>query len=431
MIACGLDIGSTNIKVVLAGEDGRSLWVRSVATPRSHDGIGVASDAVALVSLLEDMIIEAWRAAGCGQPLAAIAAAGIGEDGVCADERLQPLGLVIPWFDKRAMREVELFGRAFDLTRADFYTTAAKWMWMREHRAAEIGAAKQWVALTDYAASLWCGEPFMSETLAARTGCYDVFARCWSAEALAFCQAPLLPRVLKAGAVAGTMRRGRLTESGAAAALTLIVAGGHDHPIASSAIQRLDAEARIDSLGTANAIYGETRAASPDLGGSDLEASVPARGGPGISLIGVTEFAATLASRFGDEARVRRYLDLPRLPGAPASPSADDEAGRLRHLLEEMAFRARRYLAAMERAGVAPGPLHATGGWARSRALMELRASVFGSPVTVVDEPELVGLGAALLALEAATGRAQPFEPAKGLHVIEPDPELVRAYRNA
>ncbi len=51
---------------------------------------------------------------------------------------------------------------------------------------------------------------------------------------------------------------------------------------------------------------------------------------------------------------------------------------------------------------------------------MELRASMFREPVTVVDEPELAGLGAALLALDAATGRKQPFTAANGLHVIDP-----------
>ncbi len=427
MLVCGLDIGSTNIKVVLADESGRSLWVKSVATPRVSDGIGVATDAAALVALLEDMIVEGWRAVAKGEALAAIAATGVGEDGVCADAALQSLGLVIPWFDKRAMAEVERFASRFSFTRADFYTTAAKWMWMRAHREGEIGAAKTWIPLTDYASSLWCGAPFMSETLAARTGCYDVFARCWSGEALSFAKAPPLPRVLKAGEIAGTAGAGKLREAGAASAATLIVAGGHDHPIASSAIQRLDAQARIDSIGTANAIYGETRMRDPRLDGTNLEASVPAMGGPGISLIGVTEFSATLLASFGGEGVVRKHIALPRLPGEP-DPKGDDEPSRLRRALEQMALKARGYLSAMDRVQVPRGRIYATGGWARSTALMELRASMFREPVTVVDEPELAGLGAALLALDAATGRKQPFTAANGQHVIDPLGRWSEAY---
>ena len=97
MISCGLDIGSTNVKAVLAGEDGRTLWVKSVPTPHVNDGLGTTTDAAALVVLLEDLIIEGWRAAGGGKPLAAISSAGVGEDGVCADEDLTSLGLVIAW----------------------------------------------------------------------------------------------------------------------------------------------------------------------------------------------------------------------------------------------------------------------------------------------------------------------------------------------
>jgi len=424
MIACGLDIGSTNVKAVLAGEDGRTLWVKSVPTPRVDDGLGTTTDATALIGLLEDLVIEGWKAVGKGKPLAAISSAGIGEDGVCAGDDLKSLGLVIAWFDKRAMAEVERFREAFRFTRVDFHSTAAKWMWMRQHRPQEIGGAKLWIALADYASSLWCGAPFMSETLAARTGCYDLVNRRWSAEALAFAEAPPLPRLLRTGEVAGTAGPGGLRDAGAVSSATLIVAGGHDHPIASSAILRLNDRARIDSLGTANAIYGETRAPSPDIDGS-LEATVPAMCGPGLALVGVTEFTLTLEKHFSLQA-VRAQLALPRLAGTP-DPQGEDEAARIRRVLEDMALRGRFFLRCFDRAGVPRGALYATGGWARSTALMELRASVFREPITVVDEPELVGLGAALLAFEAASGQPTAFSPA-GVHVVDPLGRWSEAY---
>lgn len=424
MIACGLDIGSTNLKVVLAGEDGRTLWVKSVPTPHVNDGLGTTTDATALMVLLEDLVIEGWRAVGGGKPLAAIASAGVGEDGVCADDDMGSLGLVIAWNDKRALAEVARFRERFNFTRVDFHSTAGKWMWMRQHRAAEIGAAKHWIALADYPCALWCGQPFMSETLAARTGCYDLVNRCWSAEALAFAGAPPLPRLLRTGEIAGTAGPGRLREAGVVSSATLLVAGGHDHPIASSAILRLNGEARIDSLGTANAIYGETRATNPRIDES-LETTIPAMCGPGLAVVGVTEFTLTLEKHFTREA-VREALALPRLPGAP-DPQDNDDASRIRRVLEQMALRGRDFLRAFDRAGVPRGAIYATGGWARSTALMELRASAFREPITVVDEPELVGLGAALLALEAATGRTASFTP-QGLHVVDPLARWSEAY---
>jgi xylulokinase len=424
MIACGLDIGSTNLKVVMAGEDGRTLWVKSVPTPHVNDGLGTTTDATALMALLEDLVIEGWHAVGGGKPLAAISSAGVGEDGVCADADMQSLGLVIAWHDKRALAEVARFRERFNFTRVDFHSTAGKWMWMRRHRAAEIGGAKTWIALADYPAALWCGQPFMSETLAARTGCYDLVNRCWSAEALAFAEAPPLPRLLKSGEVAGTAGPGRLRDAGVVSPGTLIVAGGHDHPIASSVILRLNDQARIDSLGTANAIYGETRAAHPVIDDS-LETTIPAMCGPGLAVVGVTEFTLTLEKHFTREA-VRAVLALPRLPGAP-DPQGEDETSRIRRVLEQMALRGRDFLRCFDRAGVPRGAIYATGGWARSTALMELRASAFREPITVVDEPELVGLGAALLALEAATGRTAAFIP-QGLHVVDPLGRWSEAY---
>ncbi len=424
MIACGLDIGSTNLKVVLAGEDGRTLWVKSVPTPHVNDGLGTTTDATALMVLLEDLVIEGWRAVGSGRPLAAISSSGVGEDGVCADADMRSLGLVIAWNDKRALAEVAEFRERFNFTRVDFHSTAGKWMWMRKHRAAEIGGAKHWIALADYPCALWCGQPFMSETLAARTGCYDLVNRCWSAEALAFAGAPPLPRLLRTGEIAGTAGPGRLREAGVVSASTLLVAGGHDHPIASSAILRLNGAARIDSLGTANAIYGETRAANPHIDES-LETTIPAMCGPGLAVVGVTEFTLTLEKHFTRDA-VRELLAMPRLPGTP-DPKGEDEPSRIRRVLEQMALRGRDFLRAFDRAGVPRGAIYATGGWARSTALMELRSSAFREPITVVDEPELVGLGAALLALEAATGTTASFTP-QGLRVVDPLGRWSEAY---
>lgn len=425
MIVCGLDIGSTNVKVVLADAQGHSLWVKAVPTPHVDDGLGTTTDAAALVQLLEDIVIAGWQAVGKGKPLAAIACAGIGEDGVCANADMTSRGLVIAWNDKRAMAEVAQFRQAFSFTRVDFHTTAAKWMWMRKHRAAEIGGARCWIALADYPAALWCGSPFMSETLAARTGCYDLARRCWSEAALAFAEAPPLPRLLKTGEVAGTAGPGRLRAAGVFSASTLVVAGGHDHPIASSAILRLNRAARIDSLGTANAIYGETLAATPRIDDS-LETTVPAMCGPGLAVVGVTEFSVTLDKAFSRDA-VRALLALPRLPGGP-DPQGDEPAARLRRALEAMALRGRDFLGCFDRAGVPRGAIYATGGWARSTALMELRASAFREPVTVVDEPELVSLGAALLGLEAASGHDARFTPAGGLRVIDPLGRWAEAY---
>ena len=436
-LCCGIDIGSTNLKVLLLDGVGRTRWVKSVATPRLHDGLGVVTDAAGLIAALESLIIEGWREAGGGEPLAAIATTGIGEDGVGVDASLKPLGHAIAWFDRRAEADALALSRlpeakAYPAIRFDFIASACKWLWLRRERPQELGGAHRWITLTDYPCAVWSGKPFISETLAARTGCYDVFARDWIPALLAASKAPPLPPVLKAGQIVGTMANNALIQSGAASAATLLVAGGHDHPVASSAIRRIHPQARVDSLGTANATYGEADAPRPGTAESGLDLSVPVAGGPGVSIFGVTEFAVMLHEAVSDDATIRHLLAAPAIAGAPSGqlPASytGDDAARLRQALEQTAWRAGQFFKAMTEAGVPHGPLFTTGGWTRSAALVELRASMFGEPVTVLDEPELTALGASLFAAEAAWGAAPDFASHHQLKAIAPRKDWAEAY---
>jgi xylulokinase len=78
--------------------------------------------------------------------------------------------------------------------------------------------------------------------------------------------------------------------------------------------------------------------------------------------------------------------------------------------------------------GARPAPIFAIGGWARSQAFVELRASIFGQALTVVDEPELTAIGAALIAGEGATGIAAPFGQGLNLRKIEPVAAWIKPY---
>lgn len=430
-LVCGIDIGSTNLKVVLADASGRSLWSRSVETPRVPFRDAVATDADALVDRIEDLILEGWSAVAAGRPLGAIASAGVGEDGLGLAADGRPTGPSLPWFDRRAEREAAELGRHPEADARIGLTvgadrTLAKWLWLRRNEPDHLVFADTWVALTDYPAVRWSGRPFMSRTLAARTAAYDVHDRRWIEPLAAAAGAPPLPDVVDAGTVVGTMLPGRLTAAGAATTATLLVAGGHDHPIAASAIRAEIAGARIDSLGTANVLYAETaQAIEPHLF-RGLACSVPVGGGPGVAFLGVVELAAQLVLAPGDRAGLADLLAAPRLPGRPLDGAAGLDA-RLRRRLEMATFEARSLLDTMDESGVAVGPVVATGGWSRSRAFMELRASIFGRPITVIEEPELVGLAAALLAARAA-GFAPDAGITRRVATIAPDPAWTAAY---
>ena len=126
-------------------------------------------------------------------------------------------------------------------------------------------------------------------------------------------------------------------------------------------------------------------------------------------------FLATVQFRFpaSDELFVR----------SGAEPTEAD----VRAALEAATFYARRMFDEILRVGATPAPIFAAGGWARSQAFIELRASIFGQPVTVVDEPELTAIGAALIAAQGA-GVALPFAEGLNLQEIQPVTAWVEPY---
>lgn len=450
-LVCGIDVGSTNLKVILVDRHVRSVWTKTIPVPRIIQDGKPATDASTLVSTLESLIIEGYRASGATHPLGAIAITGVGEDGVPVTDDLRPLDLAIPWFDKRAEKEAEALREfAGDEIRAglliDSSRTAAKWSWLREHRADIMRQSRLWLALTDYAAVWWSQTPFMSETLAARTGCYDVFGRAWMPAMLDACGAPPIPRVLAAGTVVGHLVTGPLLESGAASTETLVVAGGHDHPIAASAIGRLNNQALVDSLGTANLMYTEIDNVEPRVD-PYLAFSVPALGKPGVACLGVYEFSAALEPFRAQDSGValQSFLAGGRLPGKPSDtpeifdalqralrPSARSKpylnAAHLRASLDAACLYARRMLEAIRASGSSGTPIYAVGGWARSDALLQLRASVFGEPVGLVDEHELTAVGVALIARDAVETPATQEPFVRDIRFIQPLAEWQEVY---
>jgi xylulokinase len=413
---CGIDIGTTNLKVLLLDDEGKSRWVKSIPAPHRHDELGVVTDASALLTHVEDLIIEGWHAVAQGRVIAAISSAGIGEDGVGVVDHLSPMGHAIQWNDRRGeVYAAEL--AATDLARQypaivlDFSSSAGKWMWLRRHKPQELAGAASWITMTDWPLACWAQTPFISATLAPRTGCYDVFARQWIPDFLDFSSAPPMPPIIEAGGSVGRMQRGRLTDSGAATLDTLLVAGGHDHPVAASAIRRINQNARIDSMGTADATYGETTNLVPGQPLGGLYVTSPISGAPGAAVIGMVEFSVTLGKVIADLASLYKTL--------LSAKSIEDIPLLARPALDEMTLRTKHYWQAMTEVGVPQAPIYATGGWARSEALMQLRADAFGEPIIVVDEPELVALGAALFAAQGA-GHSLSFSATQHSHVLHP-----------
>ncbi|NHF73227.1 FGGY family carbohydrate kinase [Paracoccus xiamenensis] len=429
MLVCGIDIGSTNLKVGLADGAGRLLQTATMPTPRTRDAIGIVTDPAQLLDEVERLVLDVWRKAGIGMPISAFCTTGIGEDGLLLGDDLTPLSAAIPWFDRRASADAAQVAASDAATsRAgivmDPTRTGAKWRWLARHHPETMARARYWAALTDFPLIAWGATPFISETLAARTGCYDPFVLGWLADLLRACAAPPLPSVVAAGHVCGRLNNPRLIAAGAATADTLLVSGGHDHAIAASAILRSDPSACVDSLGTASVLYAEIPTIPPPPLDPLIALAAPVRGGAGLACIGVLEFSEALNAA-GSPNEVRNFLAASPLPGQPGQPhpiiAGHPDARSIRAVVEAAAMTTRAMLGKVPSAG----PIYATGGWSRSSGLLQLRASVLGRTILTADEPELALVGAALLAAEA-TGSPLAYQP--DLRAIEPLPAWQRAY---
>ena len=415
---CGIDLGTTNLKVLLCDEAGQVAGHAACPTPRREEGHDILTDPADMMSSIEALLEEAWSKTERRGRIAAIASAGVGEDGFVVGPDLTPRSLSLPWFDRRAKAEAEELARTCDVVERSGIAfeptrTAAKWLWLARHGKSRVDHG-HWVALTDWPLIAWSGRPAMTEALAARTGCWDITEHAWIAEAVRSAEAPPLPPVLPVGAVIGTLRADSFPRRlGAADDSTVVVCGGHDHPTAAAAIRAAHPGAIVDSLGTAELIHAEVP--HPVLPAEGLVRTVPAAPGMRGAYLHVFELDRHLSKFAPNDLRAE-------LKG---QPGAADISAEIWACLKTASMVSADVLERMEKAGVPSGDLFATGGRARSDRFMQLRANVLGRPIYRVEEGELCALGAAVV---AASGIDLAIAPALETQRFLPDPDAAEAF---
>lgn len=430
-VACGVDVGSTNTKVVALDPEG--LVVAAVARPTPRDAQGLSVDVCSLLDEIDHMI-----SATCGEEhqVHAICAAGVGEDGVLVNTALRPLSPALTWFDPRRqsvfralrphLHDDQTFDAASDSTRA-----FVGWAWSRAQPMP--GEPTTWVALADIASVRWTGRPFLSDTLASRTGAWRSTDRSWAIDRveLTLGSIDLLPAVIPAGEIVGTLVSPALRSAGTCADDAVVVAGGHDHPIGGWGVDQLVPGAILDSMGTAEVAVAQT--SRPGTARRNSVDVAPGIRSAGSTLLRVEELNRNIAWAARDPAvalRIQELLagsvaPLPVLesgffvPGqrgggrpayAPDAPS--DPRVRASAVLGALAVVGRDAVCALQRHGLAGSEVRLAGGWSRYPGWLEIKAMVNDFPTLAIAEPEVTAVGAALL---AATARGWAPDPAKAL----------------
>ena len=437
----GVDIGTTNLKVLATTARGRVLKVvsRPMVIHRPQPGWAdfdvPALEASALGGLREVVAALPERA-----EVAAITVDSIGESFLGVDAAGAVVTRCPTWFDRRtrnARAELGIDERKwYEVTGLadDDIATFHRLRWMQTEGEITPGQVRRWMNVADYGVFLLSGTAAAAPSLAARSGLYDRRHARWSDELLGALglDPDWLPAALPAGSVAGGLRADVARHVGLRAG-TPIINGGHDHPCAGVGCRVIRPGSLLDSTGTAEAVktvvagpigFDETLSGRYDCyphsvpGWFMVSGHLPSAGGflawtarllrPEASGVDVEAFYEEALASPPGAGGVRT---LPFLEGTGAPFNRRDQAAEalglrgfhgppdlLRAAYEGCAFWLAVNVDALSRiVGGGLDEVVAVGGGSRSDFWLELKSAFLGRPLQVPEVDEAAAFGAALV----------------------------------
>jgi len=457
----GLDIGTTGCKLTVFAQDGRCLDQAYQDYPVRRQSSGHEIDAEAVM----DGVLSVMGAMGARHPdIAGIGVASFGETFVLADENGMPLHPAMLYTDPRGKEECaeleEKIGREriADITGTkphEMYSIS-KLMWMKRHKPEIFSQAKHIFLMEDFVVFRLSGIAQIDYSLAARTMAFDIRTFDWSREIFT-CAG--IDRALMSEAVPSGTGAGRLlpetAEHTGMLSRPLIVSISHDQVAAAVGAGVFDSETAVDGAGTVECIT-PVYDSLPDLASMSEGnfAVVPyvlpgkyvcyAFSYTGGALIqwcvdNLAKKEKELAAQKG--LTVNEFLEedfedptgilvLPHFAGA-ATPYMDTGSkGAMvgltaessvrdiyRACMEGVAYEMLVNLEYLKRAGTHFTMLHATGGGARSKVWMQMKADMLGIPITALRTADAGTVGSAMLT-GIATGCFKDLKDAAA-HMVE------------
>lgn len=446
----GIDIGTTHVKVGAFEPNGHLVASAARPTPTLRLGPELAEhDALELWSAVRACLSEVLS----GLPASAVTSVGVssfGESGVALDADGNPVAPVLAWYDART---AELYGewaatangeavRRLTGLAPDPTYGMFKLAWFARQRPAEAARTVTWLSVADWIAFRLTGRAQIGASQAARTLALDLRSLDWSAAQLASVGigAEWLPAVRSAGTPVGRVTEGASRETGLPEG-AVVGDTGHDQVMAALGAGGA-AGTIVNSCGTAETLMAfVTRGALeealelPDVavgphalpGVYYLMATVRAAGSvvdwavrtfacgnettPSVAIPDAAyEAAREAAAAAGVGAHGVWFV--PHLRASPQASRLPSLSGghyggirettgsgdMLRAVLEGLSFESFRHLRPLVTVGSGNGPVEvvAVGGPTRDALWMQIKADVFGAPVTVREPSEGALWGAAL-----------------------------------
>lgn len=477
MSVAGLDIGTTGAKITVINGDGTVVHAGYQDYPVTRAANSHEMDAGEVWSTVRYLLAQA--AAGA-KDIDAIGITSFGESFVLADQDGKPLLPTMLYTDPRGGAEASQIGHTLSddmvfsisgVTPHPMYTLP-KLMWIRHNRPEAYAAARYVFLMGDYIAFLLTGERVIDYSLAARTMGLDIRNSAWSAEIFhaAGIDPALFSKPVPSGTVAGTMLPNIATECGLSERTKVIVCG-HDQVTAALGSGVVQAGGAANGAGTVECV-------TPVFSGIPQNSFLqrdhyPIVPFPGVNLYCCYAFSFTggallkwFVEQFigGDAARLKAaeknvyaqmesqmrdaptgILVLPHFAGA-ATPYMDPDAkGAMvnltlahttpdlyRAVLEGVVYEARVNLEHLAQSGIHVQSLRASGGCARSKDWLQIKADVLNMPIERLSNDEAGTIGGIMLTALAQGMFSSLKEAADAMvhvtHTVEPRQKMVLAY---
>ena len=471
MFFIGVDLGTTNIKVVLYNERLTPEASCSCAVEYRRDGNLVEFDAEAYFENLASMIDQC-----CAKifwvkpyPIAQIVLTGQAESLVVLGKDGKPLRNAISWLDMRSGEECETLKAAFDADTCYGITgqpeitptyPVTKILWLRRHEPEVFAAADKYLLLKDYIQYQMCGTFMGDHSIYTFSHYFNIVDKTYWKEILDFCgiREDQLPPTVPSGTVAGTATAAFQQQSGVAAE-TKINVGTLDHFAGMIGTGNIHEGTVSESTGTVLALATllEKPVFSPErvalhagpFDGTYVLLPVCESGGSSLEWfkkacmpdVSYDELNKVLETR----TQPGRAIFLPYITGTNAPEYSMTASGTFfgcraeqdaydlaQAVMEGVAHLLNRNIVAVERAGLPVRQIISTGGGARSALWCQMKADLTGKTVYVPKDKEAACLGAALMGA-VSEGLFRNYDEAAAVCVsmeqeYHPDPNKKEAY---
>ena len=467
---CGIDLGSTNIKVAIYDTDFNLVdsQSRSVEYIRENgfvefDAFKYCHDLVELLGIMvkENQISSIRQIAFTGQAESLVV---LGADG-------NPLMNAISWMDERSTEECKILEKQFPHEVCEAVTgqmavlptwPATKILWLQRNKPEIYNAADSYMLLKDYVVYVLTGRKCCDMSIATFSFYFDIYKKCYWQEMLAAIGVKLrqLPELVEPCSVAGVMKPELATAIKLEPGIAENV-GTLDHFAGMIGTGNIKPGGVTLSTGTVMAMTIMAEESMSHNTGiamhygflPDTHIMLPAVESGGVSLewfrracmknVTYDEMNRMLAKRAPNE-----LLFLPYMVGTNA-PEFDAEAKgvfwglRQEHdaidmagaVMEGVAHVLNKNLQHIHKNGICLQSIIATGGGAKSPIWCQMYADITGLPVRIPAEKEAACLGAAMIAA-VADGKYTDFAAASAElvrfskeYVPHPSEHFARKYR--